>query len=94
MPRIALTAQQKMEYKLVDFKIWVDGQMRRNHISQAEVGKALGISQGRVSQMLKVPDKKKKGKDVNLDPFSLGQVIALFELFQADEDEIKKLLKL
>ncbi len=93
MPRVALSAEQRREYKLLDFKIWVVGKMKRHHKTQEDVGKALGLSQARISQMLKIPDSKKR-EEVDPDPFSYGQVLILCELFEADEEERKKLLML
>lgn len=63
--------------------------------TQAEVAKALGLSQGRLSQMLKVPDPKKdKGKKEEKDPFSYGQVLILCDFFEADREEKARLLTL
>lgn len=91
MPRVALSAEQRRAYKLKDFKIWVYGQMKLNHKTQADVGKALGISQVRVSQMLDMREKK-KGEMSEPDPFSYGQVLTLCDLFGVDEEERRKLL--
>lgn len=89
MPREALSREQKTNYKLKDFKKWVKMQMAATGKTQTDVGKALGISQGRVSQML-----KQKGKKVIKDPFSYGQVLTLCEFFGADEKEKGRLLTL
>lgn len=94
MPRTPLTQEQRLKYKLLDFKAWVHGQMKINHLTQRDLAKAFGISQPMVSQMLKVPDKKKKGEKINLDPFTLGQIIILFELFETEPEERKRLLTL
>lgn len=94
MPRTPLTQEQRIKYKLLDFKAWVHGQMKINHLTQRDVAKALGISQSMVSQMLKVPDKKKKDEKIKLDPFTLGQIIILFELFETGPEERKRLLTL
>lgn len=94
MPRVALGKEQKIEYKLRDFKGWVVQQMHIKHKTQKEVGEALGMSQGRVSQMLKVPKNKKEERKVEKDPFSYGQVLILCEFFSADMEERKKLLTL
>lgn len=94
MPRVALSAEQRREYKLKDFKLWVHSQMRRCQMTQKDVGEALGLSQVRVSQMLDVRDKKKQDKKKDIDPFSYGQVLILCELFGADEEERQKLLML
>lgn len=95
MPRVALNLEQKKDYKLKDFKGWVHKQMKLKEKKQQDVADALGISKGRVSQMLKNYDPKKaKGKRGEKDPFSYGQVLILCELFDADEEERKKLLML
>lgn len=91
MPRMTLNAEQRIAYKLKDFKIWVCGKMKLTHKTQADVGRALGISQVRVSQMLDVREKK-KGEKSDPDPFSYGQILILCELFGVDEEERKKLL--
>lgn len=101
MPRVSLTQEQRVKYKLFDFKIWVHGQMKANHLRQQDIADALGIGQSMVSQMLDTPDKngrkrnrKKKDEEINPDPFTLGQVITLCELFGIDPEERKKLLTL
>lgn len=57
--------------------------------TQADVGKALGVCHSRVSQMLKT-----KGDKVEKDPFSYGQVLMLFELFNMSDEEKIRLLTL
>ena len=93
MPRVSLTAAQRRDYKVRDFKGWVVKQMKLNHKQQADVAEALGVSVGRVSQMLKIPERGCRVK-VNPDPFSYGQVLALCELFEVDGEERQKLLTL
>lgn len=88
MPRVTIN---KKEYKLLDFKGWVRKQMALNHKTQVQVGEVLGISQSTVSQMLKIPDKRKKEK-INPDPFTYGQVLTLCEFFEVDEEERMRLL--
>lgn len=91
MPRVTIN---KKEYKLLDFKGWVRKQMALNHKTQVQVGKALGISQSKVSKMLKIPNKGKKEKEekINPDPFTYGQVLTLCEFFEVDEEERMRLL--
>lgn len=96
MPRINL---KKKEYKILDFKGWVVKQMKLTGKNQGEVAEALGISQGMISQMLKVPDpkergKKKKGGKLSIDVFSYGQVLTLCEFFEVDGKEKERLLTL
>lgn len=91
MPRVDI---KKKEYKLNDFKGWVTAQMHLKHKTQAEVGQVLGISQSMISQMLKVPDKKKGKKDEKIkpDPFSYGDLLTLCEFFEVDGEEKQRLL--
>lgn len=96
MPRVEL---KKKEYKILDFKGWVVKQMKLTGKRQYEVAEALGISPGRLSLMLKIPDvkdrgRKKKGEKLEMDVFSYGQVLTLCEFFEVDEDERKNLLVL
>lgn len=90
MPRIALNTEQKKEYKLKDFKAWIHKQMKLNGMNQSDLGKVLGVSQVRVSQMLQISDsknKKKRKNKINPDPFSYGDLLILIDLFGADEKE-------
>lgn len=93
MARIALSSEQKRAYKLKDFKGWVHMQMKLAGMNQADLGKALGVSQVRMSQMLKIPNSKSK-VIVEPDPFSYGDLLIMFELFNTPEDERKRLLTL
>lgn len=95
MPRVVLNSEQKKDYKLKDFKGWVHKQMKLNGKRQADIAVALGVSNGRVSQMLKNYDpKKEKGKGGEKDPFSYGQVLTLCDYFGASDEEKKSLLTL
>lgn len=92
MPRVALSQEQRMEYKLRDLKKWVKMQMAATGKNQTDVGKAIGLPQSSVSLMLKIPDKK--GERERKDPFTYGQVLALCELFEVDGKEKERLLTL
>lgn len=95
MPRVALGAEQRLEHKLEDFKIWIHGQMKRTNKTQKDIGTALNLSQQRVSKMLQIYDKSSKKQRLdkdNLDPFSYGQVLILCDLFKIDGEEKQKLL--
>lgn len=92
MPRVALNDRQRREQKVIALKGWVTAQMKLTGKRQADVAEALGVTTGRVSQMLKIP--KGKGDSVNPDPFSYGQVLALCEYFRVDGEERQKLLTL
>ena len=91
MPRVDI---KKKEYKLKDFKGWVRAQMHINHKTQKDIGDALGVTQANISYMLKIPDQKKKGENINPDPFSYGQLLVLFQLFDTPDEERLRLLKL
>ena len=99
MGRVALGEEQRKMYKILDFMGWVEKQRKLNKKTQAEVAKALGISTGRLSQMLTVPEpkdraKKKKGGKFEMDVFSYGQILTLCEFFGVDGDEKERLLTL
>ncbi len=95
MGKIPRIEAKKKEYKLKDLKKWVKIKMAEKNKTQADVAKVLDLSQGRVSQMLKVPDPKRdKGKKEEKDPFSYGQVLILCDFFEADSDEKARLLTL
>lgn len=51
MPRVAI---KKKDYKLKDLKGEIVKLMKMNGITQAELGKALNLSQSRVCEMLKM----------------------------------------
>lgn len=93
MARAALSPEQKRAYKLKDFKGWVVKQMKLNGLNQSDLGKAIGVSQVRVSQILKIPDSKSKTR-VNPDPFSYGDLLILFDLFETPGEERERLLTL
>ncbi len=88
MPRV--TAKKK-EYKILDLKGWITHQMKMMGLKQSDVAEALGISQSRVSVMLKVPTREEK---VPVDVFSYGDLLTLCELFKTSDEEKMKLLTL
>lgn len=99
MPRVALGEDQKKMNKILDLKTWVDKQRKLNKKTQAEVAEVLGISPGRLSQMLAVPDpkdrgKKKKGGKLDIAVFSYGQLLTLCKYFEVDGEEKERLLTL
>lgn len=89
MPRVSI---KRREYKLKDLKGWIYKQMKLRGLKQADIALALGVSRGRVSQMLKVAPKKGKKEKIEPDPFSYGDLLILCELFEANDDEKKQLL--
>lgn len=91
MPRISA---KKKDYKVLDLKGWIDGQMKLHGLNQADIGKALGISQPRVSGMLRVPKSDKERTLGKMDVFTYGDLLTLFELFGTPDDEKIRLLTL
>ncbi len=88
MPRVTI---RKKDYKILDLKGWVVHQMKMNKLRQSDVAEALGISQQRVSVMLKIP---KKGERIPVDVFTYGDLLTLCELFGVSDEEKQKLLTL
>ncbi len=88
MPRVAI---KKKDYKILDLKGWVTHQMKMSGLRQSDVAEALGISQSRVSIMLKIP---KKGERIPVDVFTYGDLLTLCELFGVSGEEKQKLLTL
>ena len=88
MPRVSI---KKKEYKIIDLKGWIVHQMKISGIKQTDVAEALGLSQSRVSIMLKIP---KRGEKMPVDVFSYGDLLTLCELFNVSDEEKQKLLTL
>ena len=94
MPRVALSMEQKRDYKLKDFKLWVIMQMHEHGKTQKGVGKTIGVAQSTVSKMLQIPKKGETDRGIKPDPFTYGQVLMLCEFFGADEKTKNRLLTL
>ncbi len=88
MPRVSI---KKKDYKILDLKGWVVHQMKMSGLTQRDVGDALGISQQRVSVMLKIP---KQGERIPVDVFTYGDLLTLCDLFGVSDEEKQKLLTL
>ena len=88
MPRID---SKKKEYMIRDFAEWVGGRMKSLGLRQEDLAKELGISQQAVSTIIDV--KKYKSGKIK-DPFTLGNVITLFKILEATEEEKKRFLTL
>lgn len=91
MPRILA---KKKDYKVLDLKGWVCHQMKMHGMNQSQIGEALGVSQPRVSTMLKVPEKDKDRVLDKIDVFTYGDLLTLFELFDTPDEEKIRLLTL
>lgn len=88
MSRVSI---KKKEYKVLDLKGWVVHQMKMEGLKQSDLAEALGISQPRVSTMLKIP---KRGEKIPIDVFTYGDLLTLCELFGTSDEEKRKLLTL
>lgn len=88
MPRVSI---KKKDYKLLDLKGWITAQMKIHHLRQVDIADALGFDQPQISGRLKIP---KKGEKVNPDPWTYGDLLTLFELFETSDEEKLKLLTL
>lgn len=91
MPRILA---KKKDYKVLDLKGWVYSQMKMHGMNQSQIGEALGVSQPRMSTMLKVPEKDKDRVLDKIDVFTYGDLLTLFELFDTPDEEKIRLLTL
>lgn len=87
MPRVAVN---KKKYKLADLQKWIKGQIRAQGLKQRQVAKELGISQQALSERLKPPEDKNKDKD----PFSYGDMLTLFKLFDTSTEKMAELMQL
>lgn len=89
MPRVALTVEQRKNNKVKALIGWVVSQMHILGMKQDEVAKELGISQPAFSIRISVKSCKDKK-----DPFSYGDMLILFKLFETPEEEMVRLMKL
>lgn len=87
MPRVAVN---KKKYKLEDLQNWITGQIHAQGLKQSQVAHELGISQQALSERLKPPKNKRKGKD----SFSYGDLLTLFKLFDTPEEKVAELMQL
>lgn len=91
MPKIALSEEQKRANKVKNLTGWIDGQMHMHGLKQNEVAKELGISQSSLSTRLNPKGYKKNRRK---DPFSYGDLLILFKLFDTPMEEAGRLMKL
>ncbi|MCI9135442.1 MAG: helix-turn-helix domain-containing protein [Lachnospiraceae bacterium] len=88
MPRV--TIKQK-DYKIRDLTEWISGKMHTCGLNQEQVARELGITQQAFSIRMNL--KKYKSGEVK-DPFSYGDLLVLFKLFGATDEEKGRLLTL
>lgn len=91
MPRVALSAEQKKRYKVKDLADWINGRMHGKGLKQEDVAKAIGITQEALSSRLN-PKTYKNNK--RSDPFKYGDLLILFKLLDATQEDLEKLMTL
>lgn len=84
MPRVTIN---KKRYMLQDLYEWIEGRRARFDMTQADLGKLIGISQPSMHDRL---EKLKEGKDV----FKHIDLAIIFKRFEATDEEILRFMKL
>lgn len=89
MPRVALSPEQKKDYKVSDLPYWFEKEGRKKGLHQADLAKAINITpqawNGRKKPMLNGKPK---------DTFSYGDMLILFNLLDTPEHERLKVVTL
>lgn len=88
MPRVAI---KKKDYMIKDLAGWIDGRMHSLGLSQEDVARELGITQAALSARL---NPKRYESGIAKDPFSYGNLLTLFKLLEATDEEKQRLLTL
>lgn len=91
MPRMALSPEQRKKHKVKDLAGWIDGRMHNKGLTQKDIAKALNISQEAVSIRL---NPKTYEKNKRADPFKYGDLLIIFSLLEATQEEKERLLTL
>ncbi len=88
MPRVTIN---KKDYKIKDLPGWIVGRMHVLGLKQEDIARELGLSQSAVSTRL---NKKKYESGEVKDPFSYGELLTLFQVLEATDEEKNHLLTL
>lgn len=91
MPRAPLSPEQKKRYKIKDLAGWIDGRMHSLGLKQEDMAKALNITQAAFSTRI---NPKTYEKNKRADPFKYGDLLIIFNLLEATQEEKKRLLTL
>lgn len=87
MPRVAI---KKKDYMITDLQGWITGRMRIKRIRQADLAAELHITPQALSARLKPADKGRAPKDL----FSYGDLLTIFKVLEATEEEKIRLMSL
>lgn len=91
MPRVALSPEQKKRNKVKDLTEWIDGRMHSKGLTQEDLAKELNITQEALSNRL---NPKTYEKNKRADPFKYGDLLIIFKLLEATQEEKDRLLTL
>ncbi|MDE6749900.1 MAG: hypothetical protein K2K21_12690 [Lachnospiraceae bacterium] len=91
MPRAALSLEQKKVYKVKDLAGWIYGRMHSKGLKQEDLAKALNITSQAFSSRL---NPKTYEKNKRADPFKYGDLLILFKVLEATDEEILWLMRL
>lgn len=91
MPRVALSMEQKKRNRIKYLAEWIDGRMHSKRMTQKDIAKALNISQAALSERL---NPKTYEKNERSDPFKFGDLLIIFNLLEATQEEKERLLTL
>lgn len=91
MPRVALSPEQRKRHKVKDLAEWIDGRMHSMGLKQKDIAKALNISQVAVSDRL---NPKTYEENKRADPFKYGDLLIIFNLLEATQEERDRLMTL
>ena len=78
MPRVAI---KKKDYMKSDFSASIIGKLRKRKMTQSQLGKALGVTQGAVSIKL------------NQDSYSMDDLMIIFDVLEYTDEEILRFLR-
>ena len=87
MPRVTI---KKKDYMITDLQGWITGRMRIKRIRQADLAAELHITPQALSARLKPADKGRTPKD----QFSYGDLLTIFKVLEATEEEKIRLMSL
>lgn len=89
MPRAALSPEQKRDYMVNDLPYWFEKEARKKGLYTKDLAVALKITPQAWNER-----KKKKVNGKPKAPFSYGEMLILFRLLNATDEEILRLMRL